>query len=276
MKNRSRKWLFALLLGCSVALCATGCDKLKKEPETESETEAPTEAPTESETQTESETEPPTEPPTESETQTESETEPKVLTAAEEKAQETEYDQLRQMYAKDDINIRTEPGTAETSEIFSSFMQGDVMTVVGETPNWYKVDVDDYDVHGYVSKQFVSETAVAEKTEEERQQAIEQELSGQPASTAPTDGTQGAQTSSGSTDTASVDAEYGVGAFAESFPIQASTGANVRKTPSQDGEIIQTISSGTTVTALGETDRWYKVDFNGTIGYVNKNLFKAD
>ena len=271
MKNRNKKVLFALMLGCSITLMATGCDKLKKEPETE--TEAPTEAPTEKQTETESETEAPTEAPTEkqTETETESETQPQNLTAEEELAQAKEYDQLKSLYSKDDINVRTKPGTDDSSEIFSSFAQGDQIVVVGETPNWYEVDVDGYEEHGYVSKQFVSEEVVAPKTDEERQQAIEQELSGQTA--ANTDGT--AASAATSSDSSSVDAEYGVGAFAESFPIQAATGANVRKTPSQDGEIIQTIGSGETVTALGETDRWYKVDINGTIGYVNKNLFNA-
>ena len=271
MKNRNKKVLFALMLGCSITLMATGCDKLKKEPETE--TEAPTEAPTEKQTETESETEAPTEAPTEkqTETETESETQPQNLTAEEELAQAKEYDQLKSLYAKDDINVRTKPGTDDSSEIFSSFAQGDQIVVVGETPNWYEVDVDGYEEHGYVSKQFVSEEVVAPKTDEERQQAIEQELSGQTATN--TDGT--AASATASSDSSSVDAEYGVGAFAESFPIQAATGANVRKTPSQDGEIIQTIGSGDTVTALGETDRWYKVDINGTIGYVNKNLFNA-
>ena len=271
MKNRNKKVLFALMLGCSITLMATGCDKLKKEPETE--TEAPTEAPTEKQTETESETEAPTEAPTEkqTETETESETQPQNLTAEEELAQAKEYDQLKSLYAKDDINVRTKPGTDDSSEIFSSFAQGDQIVVVGETPNWYEVDVDGYEEHGYVSKQFVSEEVVAPKTDEERQQAIEQELSGQTA--ANTDGT--AASAAASSDSSSVDAEYGVGAFAESFPIQAATGANVRKTPSQDGEIIQTIGSGETVTALGETDRWYKVDINGTVGYVNKNLFNA-
>ena len=169
MKNRNKKVLFALMLGCSITLMATGCDKLKKEPETE--TEAPTEAPTEKQTETE----------------TESETQPQNLTAEEELAQAKEYDQLKSLYAKDDINVRTKPGTDDSSEIFSSFAQGDQIVVVGETPNWYEVDVDGYEEHGYVSKQFVSEEVVAPKTDEERQQAIEQELSGQTA--ANTDGT---------------------------------------------------------------------------------------
>ena len=50
----------------------------------------------------------------------------------------------------------------------------------------------------------------------------------------------------------------------------------MRSTPAQDGEIINTIASGTSVTAIGYTDRWYKVEYNGTVGYVNQNLFTAE
>lgn len=278
MKNKSKRLLFALLLTCSVAMLVSGCDKLKKEPETEVQTEAPTEKQTEppTEKQTEPPTEKQTEPPTETEPQTESETEPKELTVDEEKAQEKELDQLKTMYAMDDINVRTQPGTDDSSEIFESFMQGDKVTIVGETPNWYVVELEGYESKGYVSKKFMSETEVAPKTEEERLQIIEQQANDAASTGDSGSGDSGSSnTGSSSNDTSSVDAEYGVGAYAESFTIQASTGANLRTTPAQDGEIIATIASGTNVTALGETDRWYKVDYDGTVGYVNKNLFAA-
>lgn len=268
MKNRSKKLLFTLLLSLSVVMVATGCDKLKKAPETESETEPPTEKVTESET--EPPTEKVTEPPTEKETEppTESETEPKILTAEEELAQETEFDQYRTLYAADDINVRTQPGTGDDIDIFESFDQGERIIAVGETPNWYVVQLDDYEENGYVSKQFVSTDEVEPKSEEERAQL------NATATTGSTDG----ETSTGSSTTgsSSVDAEYSVEAYAESFPIQATAGANMRQTPSQDGEIIQTIASGTSVTAVGYTDRWYKIEYDGNVGYVNKNLFSAD
>lgn len=272
MKNKSKKLLFALLLSCSVVMVATGCDKLKKEPETEKQTEAPeTEPPTEEpETEPPTETESETESETETEPQTQSETQPQELPLEQEQAQETEFDQLRTMYAMDDINVRTAPG--KDGEIFDSFDQGEQITVVGETPNWYKVNVDDYEIPGYVSKQFMSESEVAPKTEEERAQLAAQgageTVSGTDASTE--------SASSSNTASSASDAEYGVETYAESFPIQATTGANMRNTPAQDGEIIETIASGTNVTAIGYTDRWYKVEYNGTVGYVNKNLFASE
>ncbi len=265
MKNRSKKLLFMLMLTCSVALLATGCDKLKKAPETESETEKITEAPTEKVTEppTEKETEPPTE--SETEPPTESETEPKVLTEEEEKAQETEFDTFRTVYAADDINVRTAP--SQDGDIFDSFDQGESIRVTGETPNWYVVDLEDYEDPGYVSKQFVSDQEVAPKTESEREAL---------ANGASSAGNSGETSPSSTSGSSSVDAEFSVDTYAESFPIQATAGANMRQTPSQDGAIIDTIASGTNVTAVGYTDRWYKIEYNGTVGYVNKNLFATE
>lgn len=261
MKNKSVKVMLALLLTCSVAMLATGCDKLKKEPETEIQTEVPTEVPTEAPTETEIQTEAPTEtePPTEA--PTEPETFAKDLTVDEEMELESEFDQLRTLYAMDDINIRTQPGT--DGEIFDSFDQGERVTIIGETANWYKVDVDNYDIPGYVSKQFMSEEEVAPKTEEEREQLANET-------------TTNATAASASTGSSDIDLQYNVEVYAESFPIQATTGANLRSTPTQDGEIIGTVASGSNVTAIGYTDRWYKVEVDGTVGYVNKNLFAAE
>lgn len=283
MKNKM-KLLLMLVLAASVAVCAGGCDKLKKNKETEKVTEAPTEKPTEAPTEeptekpTEKQTEAPTEPPTESETQ------PKVLTPAEEKAQETQFDQIRIMYAKDDVNVREQPDTSSQDNIFYSYYQGDQLTVVGETPNWYVVDVDDYEANGYMSKQFVSDTKVEPKTDEEREQVIQQEL-GEGTTTPPdadstgSEGTDAAAVNaapSGAADTAAADAKYNVQSYAESYPVYATTGANLRAEPAQDSEIIKTVPSGSQLTAIGYTDKWYKVDMDGTIGYVNINLFSTE
>ena len=138
---------------------------------------------------------------------------------------------------------------------------------VGETPNWYVVDLDEYEDHGYVSKQFVSDQEVAPKTEEEREQLAN-------GTAVTTDG--GSDSTAASAGASSTDVEYGVEYYAESFPIQATAGANMRQTPAQDGEIINTIASGTNVTAVGYTDRWYKIEYDGVTGYVNKNLFAAE
>ena len=281
MKNRM-KILLMLTLAVSIAVFSGGCDKLKKK-ETEKVTEAPTEKPTEA--PTEEPTEKPTEAPTEA--PTESETQPRVLSAAEEKAQETQFDQIRLMYAKDDVNVREQPETGSNDNIFYSYYQGDQVAVVGETPNWYVVDVEGYDVNGYMSKQFISDTEVSPKTEEERDQLIEQELTGGGTANT-TEGTGGADSTgtgtapapdtapSASGGTSDIDARYNVQTYAEGYQVYATTGANLRAEPAQDSEIIRTVPSGSSLRAIGYTDKWYKVDMDGTVGYVNMNLFSTE
>lgn len=244
MKNKSRILILSLALATAMAFSLTGCgDKLNKQKETETETEAVTEAPTEKETEppTEKETEPPTEKITETETE-----EDRELTPEEEKASETEFKGNKTMYAADDVNVRTEPSTE--ADIVSSYDQGQEVTVSAETKHWYKVQKDGYS--GYVYKEGISETAVEPKSPEERQETAAQQ----------------GNTSS------SVDLEYDVRSYAESFPLILSADANVRSKPSEEGDVVTTISNGTNVTALGETDRWYKIEYDGVTGYVNKNL----
>ena len=245
MRKKGRIWIISLALAAAMAVSITGCGKkLTGETETETETEKITEP------VTEKVTEPPTEKQTEMETEseTETETEEKELNPEEEKNSETEFKGNKTLYANDDINVRSEPST--DAEIISSYDQGEEVTVSAETKNWYKIQKDGYS--GYVYKEGLSETAVEPKSEEERQQIMEQQ-----------------GWSSGSSAT---DLEYDVRSYAESFPLILSADANVRSVPSEEGSILNTIGSGTTVTAVGETDRWYKIEYDGITGYVNKNL----
>jgi uncharacterized protein YgiM (DUF1202 family) len=138
------------------------------------------------------------------------------------------------------------------------------LIITGETPNWYVVDVEGYDQKGYVYKDFVSADAVEPKSDEDGE-----------STDGAADTTDSAVEASASVDS-SIDAEYGVGAYAEPFQVSATAGANVRQTPASDGEIINVISSGTVVTVVGYTDRWYKVEYDGTVGYVNQNLFATE
>ncbi|MDD2957385.1 MAG: SH3 domain-containing protein [Lachnospiraceae bacterium] len=250
MKNKNRVWIMSLLLTAALAVSLSGCGK-EKVPETEKVTEKVTETEKATETEKITETEKATE--TEKTTEKESETETaKALTAEEEKAQETELKANKTYYASDDINVRSDPSTE--ADIISSYIQGDEVIVSAETRDWYKVEKDGYS--GYVYKQNLSETAVEPKTDAERAEA------------------QNNSTASGNTssDTSSVDLEYNVQTFADSFPIQLSADANMRSVPGTDGDVLYTVGSGSSVTAIGETDRWYKVEFDGYTGYINKNL----
>ena len=241
------------VIAAALALSLTGCGQRTEEPapetqkatETEVVTEAPTEVITEAQQLTEKVTE--TEAQTETEPATETVTE-RDLSSDEEMDEETTYPASITMYASDDVNIRSTPDTESGDNVISSFDQGEEVTVIGETPGWYVVEKSDFS--GYVHKDVLSETAVEPKSPEERAE----------------------QSGSTGSDTSSVDLEYNVQTYAESFTIQLGSDANLRSAPSSDAGIIGTIAADTVVTALGSTDDWYKVEVDGTVGYVNRNL----
>lgn len=105
-----------------------------------------------------------------------------------EESQETEYTSCRTMWATDDINVRETP-TMDEDNIVYAIYKGESVTVVGETPNWYKISIPYTDDNGeskefigFVSKQYLSdsepsgtavqsETAAAESADEEAEPA---------------------------------------------------------------------------------------------------------
>ena len=105
-----------------------------------------------------------------------------------EESQETEYTSCRTMWATDDINVR-ETSTMDEDNIVYAIYKGESVTVVGETPNWYKISIPYTDDNGeskefigFVSKQYLSdsepsgtavqsETAAAESADEEAEPA---------------------------------------------------------------------------------------------------------
>ncbi len=248
----------ALLLAAFTAIALTGCGErageTEKQTEKQTETEAVTEVVilTEKQTETETETEPATEAVTEAVTEAPAVTE-EDLPADEELAAAADFDEYRTMYANDDINVRDTPSTESSDSIFSSYDQGQEATVTGETPHWYKVLKGE--TTGYVHKNGLSDSPVDAKTEEERAAAIEAELAN------------AAETAVESA--ASSDAET---SYSESFTIVVASDANLRAGASETADVLNVIASGSTAVALGETGDWYQVDYNGTIGYVNKNL----
>lgn len=243
-------------------LFLTGCGERAQEQVTEAVTQAPveTEAITEIQIETQPVTEIVTEPPTEPPTQppTEPPTEPDVdLPPEEEMAQESALAAPVTYYASDATNIRETPSTENSDNIISSYEQGDEVTVVAKTPHWYKISRTDsesgQEYTGYVYKKFISETGVEPKTDEETAANIETAVEA-PQQSAPAEAVPAASS------------------YADSFPITVTSDANIRQDASETADVIGVINGGTQVTAIGESGEWYQVDFNGTIGYVNRNL----
>lgn len=256
-----KKYMPALLAAALLAASLTGCGE-RVEKQTEKQTEAVTERVTEAiQIETQPQTEKKTEKPTEKQTEkpTEPPTEADVnLTADEEKARESELAAEVTYYASDDINVRETPSTESPDNIISSYDRGESVQVVAKTPHWYKVrKVDPYsgeDFYGYVMKDYISETTIDMNSEVPEQTAPVQEVEPQPQ---PQPAVQVAE---------------GVSGYAESFPINIASDANVRASASENGEVIGVVQAGTVLTAVGETGSWYQVDYNGSVGFVHKNL----
>lgn len=259
-----KKRIALLALAAAAAAMLAGCGTRAPEQQTtEAQTQAKTEEDTEAvtyavepasesvvielPTEVPVETEPATEKITEAETEVQF---PDDLTADEEMEYETELPQIEVYYAADDLNVRQTPET-ESDNIIGSFEKGDEVNVIGVTPHWYRVSVEDWE--GYVFGQNLSKDKVEPMTPEERDAAASAE----------------AEAIAGSDNGASAD----VSSYAESFTIVTSGDANVRASGNQQADIVGTLSEGTTVTAIGESGDWYQVVLDdGSTGYVNKNL----
>lgn len=284
MKKNVRAFL-VLAAAMMTAAAAAGCGQMREGngpmqiKQTEKVTEAPivvvTEAVTEA-PETEKETQPVTELPPQTETQPVTEApapEPVTeaeLSAKEERNQEQAYENWVTMYALDDVNVREKP-TTKKDNIFSSLDQGQTVTVTGETPNWYKVYFEDSDTYGYVSKDWLSASEVAPKTAEEREAAMNQA-----AETVPAAAPAQVQDHMDEDDNAPAPAPQPEAAPAVEVSggtvVTLNSDANLRSAASEISDVVGVLNAGTQVTIVGEADRWYQVNYNGSSGYINKNL----
>ncbi len=60
-----------------------------------------------------------------------------------------------------------------------------------------------------------------------------------------------------------------------SVTVYATAGVNVRSTASTSGEILGTLTVGTSITQLSVSDGWSKVDYNGKTGYVKSTYLST-
>lgn len=158
----------------------------------------------------------------------------------------TDYGTTATLYASDIVNIRLQPSTE--ANILGTLAQGDQVTVVGETSQWFKVNINGN--IGYINKAFLVSTPTTQ------------------SDTSQTDGTV--------TDSTKVTAEmnsyvdYGTG-----YTYYATAEVNLRSQPGTDSGVMGSITSGAAVTVVGETDNWYVVSVNGTTGYVSKSYISS-
>ena len=152
-----------------------------------------------------------------------------------------DYGTTATLVTTDTVNVRAQPGT--DSNILTTLNGNTPVSVVGETANWFKVNIGGN--LGFIRKDFL----VYGKTQTE--------------TTVP----QGAE-SSAELNTAT---NYGA-----STTLYTSGNANIRSAPGTDSSVVGSIPSGTAVTVIGETDNWFIVSIGGATSYISKALLTTD
>ncbi len=153
----------------------------------------------------------------------------------------TDYGSSVTLYASDTVNIRTEPSTESDASIIGSLNPGDAVTVTGESPEWFKINVNGST--GYVNKAFLVRTQVQTESENnENQNSVQAE----------------AEMNSY--------VDYGTG-----YTYYTTTEVNLRAQPGTESGVVSSLGGGTSVTVVGETPNWFMVSVNGATGYISKS-----
>ena len=158
----------------------------------------------------------------------------------------TDYGASVTLVTTDTVNVRQQPGT--DSGVITTLSGNTKVTVVGETQNWFKVNV--MGNIGYIRKDFLVYENAAKQSETTQMSA------------APGD------ESAAETGTAT---NYGA-----ATTLYASGDVNIRSAPGTDSSVIGSLPAGTAVSVIGETDNWFIVSINGSTAYVSKSYLTAD
>ena len=139
------------------------------------------------------------------------------------------------------VNISTTLSVRETSDVLgkelAKLTNGTKLIVIGEEDSWYKIKYEN--LVGYVYKDYV-------KVNKENTQIENNFESVQERTISTTKGT-----------------VTGV-----------NTSLNVRSGASTSASIIGTLKNGAKVDITGESGNWYKINYNGRVGYVSKDYVK--
>lgn len=161
----------------------------------------------------------------------------------------TDYGASATLYASDVVNIRQQPSTE--AGILGSLAQGDKVTVVGETSQWFKVNINGN--IGYINKAFLVNNPNAQS------ETTNQDADDTPVS----DSTRTAAELNSYVD-------YGTG-----YTYYTTSDVNLRVQPGTDSDVASTVGSGSAVTVIGETDNWFVVSVNGATGYISKSYISS-
>ena len=140
------------------------------------------------------------------------------------------------------LNVRSGAGTSYSA--IGSLRANETVKITGESGNWFKIDFNGR--AGYVSKDFI-------KVDEQNNEASKPEV--KPEEPKP--------------ETPSVEEKTGQ-------VINVTTSLNVRSGAGTNYSSIGSLKTNATVKITGESGNWYKIDFNGRVGYVSKDYIKVN
>ncbi len=138
------------------------------------------------------------------------------------------------------LNIRKSPSTS--SGIITSLRNGTELKVVGTEGDWYKVYSESFG-YGYASKSYI--TIVSSNNGNNNNGGGNQ------------DNNQGSSTQTGTI-------------------VNISTTLNVRASASTTSKILGTLKNGANISIISKEGSWYKISYNGTIGYVHGDYVKVN
>ncbi len=180
------------------------------------------------------------------------------------------------------LNVRSGPSTSYT--VIHALWQGNKVTVIGESGNWYQIRLSDGRT-GWVSKDYlipfsektgtVTATSLNVRSGPSTSNSIITAISNGTRVTilSESNGWYNVRLPDGRTGWAS--GQY-ISTAAGTGTVTA-TSLNVRTGPSTSNTIITTIPNGTRVTILGDSGNWYNVRLpDGRIGWVSKDYIKPD
>ena len=148
----------------------------------------------------------------------------------------TEMNAIGYAYNLDGLSLRVRQSSSTSSAIIGSLYEGDTVNIIGEEGTWYKISYNNS--IAYVSKEYITmDKANAEVTPNN------------PTPEATPDG--------------SVTIKKGQVINVE--------GSNLRVRQSADGSsfVLGYLLNGTVVDVVGQEGAWYKISFNGSVGYVS-------
>lgn len=143
------------------------------------------------------------------------------------------------------VNFRTGPAT--TYSVIRMLNTGTLVTVLGESNGWAKISYNGKT--GYMSSQYITLS-----TAETSAPSVSTPEAEQPA--APATGT--------TAETSAVEEMQEQGKVTGSY-------VNFRTGPSTNYSVIATLARGTSVEILGKATGWYKVRYNGSVGYMSSD-----